>query len=63
MCGALYDLLVASMDIKMVVWVMGSVGATGAGVFVLGIRQGEPFFFFTLCVSKYSEFCEEIKNG
>ena len=40
------------------------VGATGAGDFVLGIRQGEFFLFDPMCLySKYSEFRGEFKNG
>ena len=43
---------------------LGSVGARGAGDFVLGIRQGEIFLFDLMCLySKYSEFCGEFKNG
>ena len=43
---------------------MGFVRARGAGDFVLGIRQGEIFWFEPMCLySKYSEFCGEIRNG
>ena len=49
-----------STDPKMVVRNMGFVGA---GVFVLGVRQGEIFLFGPMCLySKYSEFCGEVKN-
>ena len=41
---------------------MGFVGATGAGDFFLGRRQGEIFLFDPMCLcSKYSEFCGEFK--
>ena len=38
---------------------MGFMGATGAGVFVLGIRQGEIFLFNPMCL--YSNFVENSK--
>ena len=43
---------------------MGYVGTGGAGDFVLGIRQGEFFLCYPMCLySKYSEFCGEFKTG